>query len=54
MIQLELQNKPSGPIPVKNVIAEIRGSEKPEEWILVGGYFDSWDFGTGGQDNGTS
>jgi carboxypeptidase Q len=53
VVQVELQNKTWGPITVRNVIAEIRGSEKPEEWILVGGHFDSWDFGTGAEDNGT-
>jgi carboxypeptidase Q len=53
VVQVELQNKTSGPIMVRNVIAEIRGSEKPDEWILVGGHFDSWDFGTGAEDNGT-
>jgi len=35
-----------------NVVGEIRGSEKPEEIVLVGGYFDSWDPGTGASDDG--
>jgi Zn-dependent M28 family amino/carboxypeptidase len=35
------------------VVAEIRGSENPDEWILIGAHLDSWDFGTGAQDNGT-
>ena len=52
-IELELHNKTSGPIPVNNVIAEIRGSEHPDEWILIGAHLDSWDYGTGAQDNGT-
>jgi Iap family predicted aminopeptidase len=38
---------------VNNVVAEIRGSERPDEWILIGAHLDSWDFGTGAQDNGT-
>jgi Zn-dependent M28 family amino/carboxypeptidase len=37
---------------VNNVVAEIRGSERPDEWILIGAHLDSWDFGTGAQDNG--
>jgi carboxypeptidase Q len=53
VVQFELHNVTSGPIPVKNVIAEIRGSEKPDEWIILGAHFDSWDFGTGAEDNGT-
>jgi carboxypeptidase Q len=35
-----------------NVIAEIKGSEKPDEVILVGGHFDSWDVGQGAHDDG--
>lgn len=35
-----------------NVIAEIRGREKPEEIILIGAHLDSWDLGTGAIDDG--
>ncbi len=52
-IQFELNNIVSGPTQVNDVVAEIRGSERPEEWILIGAHFDSWDYGTGAQDNGT-
>jgi len=52
-IQLAVENKTSGEITVNNVVAEIRGSERPDEWILIGAHLDSWDFGTGAQDNGT-
>jgi len=52
-IQLMIENKTSGETSVNNVVAEIRGSERPDEWILIGAHLDSWDFGTGAQDNGT-
>lgn len=35
-----------------NLIADIKGSEKPEEVILLGGHIDSWDLGTGAHDDG--
>lgn len=35
-----------------NVIAEIKGAEKPEEIVLIGGHLDSWDLGTGAVDDG--
>ncbi len=36
-----------------NVVAEIRGSELPDEIVLIGGHLDSWDLGTGAIDNGS-
>ena len=36
-----------------NVVAEIKGSEKPEEFIAVGGHLDSWDLAQGAHDDGT-
>jgi carboxypeptidase Q len=38
--------------PSANVVADIRGSEKPEEIIILSGHLDSWDVGQGAQDNG--
>lgn len=35
-----------------NMIADFKGSEKPEEIMLVGGHIDSWDLGQGAQDDG--
>ena len=36
-----------------NVIADIRGAEKPDEIVIMGAHLDSWDLGTGAQDNAT-
>ncbi len=41
------------PVPGRNWIAEIPGTEKPEEVVIVGGHLDSWDLGTGATDNAT-
>jgi carboxypeptidase Q len=35
-----------------NVVGEIRGRERPEEVVVLGGHFDSWDVGTGSTDDG--
>jgi Iap family predicted aminopeptidase len=43
----------SGPVETHNVIAEITGRQRPDEWVVVGAHLDSWDFATGAQDNGT-
>lgn len=42
-----------GPITVYNTVGEIKGSEKPDEIVLLGAHLDSWDLGTGSTDNGT-
>ncbi len=41
------------PITVYNTVGEIRGGEKSDEIVLIGGHLDSWDLGQGSTDNGT-
>ena len=43
----------SDSVMVYNTVAEIRGTEKPDEIVLLGAHLDSWDLGTGTTDNGT-
>jgi hypothetical protein len=56
MLEVDIENKiVKKPMPVYNVVAEIRGSEKPDEVVIICGHFDSWN-GPGSQgtcDNGT-
>ena len=37
-----------------NVVGEIRGTRKPEEFVVIGAHLDSWDLGTGALDNGAN
>jgi carboxypeptidase Q len=52
-IEFQYENKVGGPVEVNSVVAEIAGREKPDEWIIIGAHLDSWDYGTGAQDNGS-
>lgn len=49
---LAIPNKIGGPITASNVIAELRGNEKPDEFVILGAHLDSWELGTGALDNG--
>jgi carboxypeptidase Q len=51
---LELKNRIGGPFRPQNVVAEIRGSQKPQEIVLLGAHLDSWELGTGALDNGVN
>lgn len=51
-IHFQMPNKVSGPVQVKNVVAEIRGWDKPEDFVILGAHLDSWDLGQGALDNG--
>jgi len=49
-LNLDVVDEPA--YTAENVIAEIKGSEKPDEIIIMGAHLDSWGLGTGANDNG--
>ena len=51
-VKLVLTPRVLGPVTSQNVIAEIKGREKPDEIVLLGAHLDSWDLGTGALDDG--
>jgi carboxypeptidase Q len=52
-VEIEINNKfIPGPIAVYNTVGEIKGSDKPDECVIVGAHLDSWDLGQGTLDNG--
>ena len=53
VVRLEAESQALGEQPVFNTIAEIRGTEKPDEYVVLSAHFDSWDGGSGATDNGT-
>jgi carboxypeptidase Q len=53
LISIRADSKDHGMVPAFNTIAEIRGTEKPEEYVILSAHFDSWDGGSGATDNGT-
>jgi hypothetical protein len=53
MISLDADAQLLGEQPVFNTIAMIKGSEKPEEYVMLSAHFDSWDGSSGATDNGT-
>jgi Zn-dependent M28 family amino/carboxypeptidase len=52
--RLNLSNTSGGPFESRNVVADIRGRERPDEVVLLGAHLDSWDLGTGAEDNGAN
>lgn len=52
-ISVRSDSKETGVVPTFNTIAEIKGTEKPDEYVILSAHFDSWDGGSGATDNGT-
>ncbi len=52
-LNIRTDSKELGVVPTYNTIAEIKGGEKSNEYVMLSAHFDSWDGGTGATDNGT-
>lgn len=52
VLELKMEARMSADRYSRNVIAELPGSEFPEEVVVLGGHIDSWDVGQGAQDDG--
>lgn len=52
-LRISAESRETGTVPQFNVIAELKGSEKPDEYVLLGAHLDSWHGATGATDNGT-
>ncbi len=52
-LRVDVQSQFNPDVPTFNTIAEIKGSEKPNEYVMLSAHFDSWDGGSGATDNGT-
>ncbi len=52
-IRVLAESKELGKVRAFNTIAAMKGTEKPEEYVVLSAHFDSWDGGTGATDNAT-
>jgi carboxypeptidase Q len=50
-VRLTMSARTLAPAPSRNVVAELRGRERPDEVVVIGGHIDSWDVGQGAMDD---
>ncbi|SFA59197.1 Peptidase family M28 [Pedobacter suwonensis] len=53
MLKIESESKKLGTVPTFNTIAELKGKQKPNEYVMLSAHFDSWDGASGATDNGS-
>lgn len=51
VVRLRMEARQLPDAPSRNVVAELRGHEHPEEVVVMGGHIDSWDVGRGAMDD---
>jgi carboxypeptidase Q len=52
VVRLAMEARLLPDAPSRNVVAELRGSARPDEVVVLGGHIDSWDVGQGAMDDG--
>lgn len=52
-IRVRTESEELGLVPIFNTIAEIKGTEFPDEYVILSAHLDSWEGGSGATDNGT-
>ncbi|CAH0268843.1 Aminopeptidase YwaD [Pedobacter sp. Bi27] len=52
-LKIEAESKKLGTVPTFNTLAEIKGTQKPNEYVMLSAHFDSWDGASGATDNGS-
>ncbi len=54
MLEFDIRNHfRLGPVPYHSVVAEIKGTEHPDEYVIISGHLDAYDVATGAVDCGT-
>jgi len=53
VVRVDATSRFTGDVPASNVMAEIRGRQKPNEYVMLSAHFDSWDAASGATDNAT-
>lgn len=53
-VRLTMEARDEPDVPSANVVADLRGSERPDEIVVVGAHLDSWDVGQGAHDDGAN
>ena len=53
ILRVDARSSLGAEVPAANVIAELRGREKPDEYVMLSAHLDSWDPASGATDNGT-
>ena len=53
VVRVDARSETLGEVPVANTIGVMRGTELPDEYVMLSAHLDTWDGGSGATDNGT-